>query len=433
MKRTIFFLIFIFALTSWFSCNMGSTSGTMTFQVVPTRYLDELVLDGTVEAVNSISLSCPEIYDVSVYSIVDEGVMVKKGDTVCVLESKMMVDQYENALKNLERIQAEFKKSQADLDLSFALMEAQVKNNEAQTAISDLDSLQLRYSSEAQRKITELQLKIARIEKNKLQKKLNSLKIINASELRKLNLRIKQSENQVEMMSQRMKLLIIIAPQDGLALRGYSPMGTGKLKEGDVVYEGMPLVEIPDLTRMRVKIVADESSYKRIQVGQKVHYTFDAMPGNIASGTISMKTPVGNPINRNSKVKFFDIIASIDSSQTLPGPGLSANCRVVVQEFNDTLVVPNVTVFEEDTIKVVYVKLKTGFERREIALGPASSSNSIITAGLDSGEFLAMVKPSNNLIKKEKLFSFEERNRWKPTNGNKKDSMSIQHNIETTK
>ncbi len=137
MKRKIFYLVFILAFTSWFSCNMDSTSGTLTYRVVTSRYLDEIILIGTVEAVNSISLSCPEIYDVSVYSIVDDGVMVKKGDTVCVLESKMMVDQYENALKNLERMQAEFKKSQADLDLSFVLMEAQVKNNEAQTAISN--------------------------------------------------------------------------------------------------------------------------------------------------------------------------------------------------------------------------------------------------------------------------------------------------------
>ncbi len=291
----------------------------------------------------------------------------------------------------------------------------------------------MRYSSEAQRKITELQLKIARIEKNKLQKKLESLKIINASELRKLNLRIKQSENMVEMMNQRMKLLTIVAPQDGLALRGYSPMGTGKLKEGDVVYEGMPLVEIPDLTQMRVKIIADESSYKRIQPGQKVQYTFDAIPGNFASGTISMKTPVGNPVSRNSKVKMFDIIASIDTCQTIPGPGLSANCRVRLLELGDTLVVPNVTIFEEDTIKVVYVKLKSGYERREIAPGPASSSNSVISAGLKQGEDLAMVKPANHLIKKETLFSFEERTHWKPANGNKKDSMSIQHNIETTR
>lgn len=415
-------IILLLNLLFFFSCRRENQNQYLTYNVVKSDFVEDIMLDGTVEAVNSRNVVCPEVWDVTISFIVEDGTFVREGDTVVILENKQMLDQYERLQNNLERNLAEYNKSQADLALNYALLEAQVKNNEAQTAISNLSETQLQFASEVQRKITEKELQIAKIEKEKLKRKLSSLKRINEAELRKFGLRIKQSENQIAYMKTNLDKLVLTAPQDGLALRMQAPMGNGKFKEGDNAYPGMPIVEIPDLSLMRVKIQANETAYKRMNVGLPVEYTFDGMPGNKAYGKITMKSVVGNPISRNSKIRVFDILASVDSCHTLPGAGLSANCRVVINHLPDQFVVPNIALYDEDSVRVVYVKASKGFERREVNVGMQSAKSSVVAAGLYGGEALALIKPKSKLIKGETMLQ--------PTNPeetkNKADTMPDQ-------
>ena len=157
----------------------------------------------------------------------------------------------------------------------------------------------------------------------------------------------------------------------------------------------MPVLNIPDLSEMKVTFKASEINYKRISVDNKVEMTFDAMPGNKAYGKIRMKAPVGQPIARGSKVKMFEIEASIDSFDVIPEPGLSAQCKIFLQEVNDTIVVPQISIFEEDSLSVVYAKTNKSFERREIEIAEKSQKYAVVKAGLNGDECVSLIKPHN--------------------------------------
>lgn len=382
------------------ACNTHKNDSALTYMAATSTFSESLLTEGTVEAVNSRTLVCPKSDEYNIKFLIEDGSLVKAGDTVCILENKQLVDRYENAIKNLELSKAEYKKIQADLALNLALLEAQVKNNEAQTSITNLDSAQLQYASPTQKKITELELKIAHIQKEKFEHKLSAVKRINQFEVKKAELRIRQNENNVKRLEDQLSELVLLAPIDGLAMRSISWVSGNKVMEGETAYFPMPLIDIPDLSFMRLAFSVSETEYKRIKIGQKVEYTFDAMPGNTAQGSITFRSSVGRELSRNSKVKLFDIQASIDTAAVLPGAGLSAHARIIITQIPDTIVVPTVAIFDEDSTKVVFVKHGNRYNKQEIITAESSQKQTIVAAGLQPGDVLALAYPKASQVGK---------------------------------
>jgi len=387
-------LMLVLLILLEFSCRRPVVNPTAMVQLAIQTYSDELMVEGTVDAVNSTSLNCPQRIDGTIIYMVKDGTHVMKGDTVCILENREINNIHETILSKVENTRANYNKSKADLDMNYALLEAQLSSIDAQTSISNLDSFQMNYVSPVQKRIKELELKIAAIEKAKYERKLKFLKRINESELKKIQLQIKQDENQADRIKNMLDQMVMTTSLNGIALRANSRINPeNKLQEGDQVWDGIPLVSIPDLSLMKVNILASETDFKRITVTDSVIYTFDAMPGNMAWGKVLQIAPMGRPMSRNSKIKVFDITASVDSFKVLPGPGLSAMCRIIMKQIPDTIVVPQLAIFDEDSIKVVYVSKGKKFIRQEVLSGISSPKEAVIIAGLTGTETLSFLKP----------------------------------------
>jgi len=398
--RTIFVLnsnsLLTYLLLFFFiSCTSDKDKDIPTFTVAHTNFENSLTVAGFVEPVKTSTATCPPNVQGTITYLVEDGTYVHEGDTVCKIEVQELQTEYEDQLIELENAKAGLSKTKASLDMQYAILEAQVENNNANTKIAQLDSLQLIYSPPNIRKIKELQLKKAAIQKQQYDNKLKALDIINQSEIRRWELRINRITNRLRTLKERLDALNVKAPKSGLAIIAPNYATDLKNQVGDVVWSNMLLVSIPEISQMKIRMRASETDYKYINVNDSVVYSFDAMPGNKARGKIQMKSPIGSPYRRGSKVKLFDIEASIDSAITMPAPGYTVNCRIIMQAIKDTLVVPQVAVFDEDSLKVVYVKNKNGFEMRQVQTGLSSSKEVIITSGLKENEAVALTKPNS--------------------------------------
>lgn len=398
--RILFFTLLTLVVSA---CGNRGDSQSFSTKVERGNFQEWLSLEGSVEAVNATSINCPRVFDAVVLYIAEDGSFIQAGDTVCILESNRLKEQYERSLTNLEIFEAEYNKGVADLDLSMTLLEAQVRNNEAQTQISNLDSLQLEYSSPSQRKITELQLKRSRIEKRKLESKLKYLRIINQTELRKMQIYINQMKSQVSSLEKELQSLVMLAPKAGLVLLGESTSTDGRLQVGEEIYPNALIASIPEMDQMQVRIQAKEAEVKRLELGQRVDFTFDGMPDSRAQGLIRMIAPVGTPMRGNQSIKLYDVVASIDTASTLPKPGLSAMAQVYLQLEPDTVFVPQLAIFIEDSSRFVYVREGNGYIRQEVQLGLQSSKQAIISGGLKGSETISLIKPKNAAVKETRF------------------------------
>lgn len=403
LKHLLSSTLIIFTLLLISSCVFNEDKELPVLLVSNTNFEDVLSIEGYVEPVYSTTMACPRNIEGTVTYIVEDGTYVEEGQIVCQIEVQELQTRYDQLVIDLENAEANLSKTTADLDMQYALLDAQVQNNDAETQIAQLDSLQLIYAPPNQRKIKELELEKVIIEKEKYAKKINALKIIQQSEVKKLELNIQRLSNRAKTTKDQIDQLTLRAPKKGLAVRGYHYVTQEKIQVGDIVWSNMPLLTLPQLDEMKVKILASERDFKYINVNDSVYYTFDAMPENKAWGKIIKKAPVGKPIKKDSKVKHFEIEASIDSTTFNPDIGISANCHIIMKQVKDTIVIPQISIFDEDSIKVVYVKIKKGYEMRQVLAGVSSPKEVVITSGLRANEFVALTKPASSDIEKKTL------------------------------
>ncbi len=383
------------------SCGDSKDDKNLLMTVKTTDFEDVLTVDGTVQTVRSYSISYLEDADSKIVYLVESGTMVDSGQVVCVLESNSLMEDYDDVLTQIESNEAALNKTKADLALQFALLEAQVKNSDAQSALASLDSLQLLYASPRQKRLKELELERNAIEKKKLKQKLAALETINQSQLRKQELQLERLYVRLQTAKEKLERLTLVSPIAGLANRSLSWLTDETLQVGDQAYSGMPLITIPDLNQVKVSILASESQYKRIHVGDSVAFRFDAMSGNVAWGKIASVAPVGRPISRTNAVKVFEVEASVDHVDRVPKPGLSASCRIFMKRIPNVITIPQVAIYDVDSIKVVYVKHGKTFEERQVLLGESSPEQVVIVKGLTENEKLSLLKPSSSKVKKQ--------------------------------
>jgi HlyD family secretion protein len=93
-----------------------------------------------------------------------------------------------------------------------------------------------------------------------------------------------------------------------------------------------------DLTKMQVDTNVSESDIGGIKQGDKVSFTVDAFPKRQFDGTV---TQVRQAPQTVQNVVTFDVVASADNRDLVLMPGMTASARIIVDQRNDVLRVPN--------------------------------------------------------------------------------------------
>ena len=266
----------------------------ITVRIEKKNFIDVVTVPGTLEAIHTRSYGVPGIWsDCTIQYLIPEGTHVTAGDTLCILQCLEIENNYLKAIIELENARAEYNKSAADLKLQYLLLEAQVKTIDASTEITRLDSVQMKFTSPANKEIIRLELEKAELEKNITLKKLEFLKQINESELQKMKLKIEQQENKVNQAKSKLDKITLTSDLEGIVVYQKLLTSKKKVREGDVVWGLLPIIEIPDLSAMQVKLEVGEADYKRLVNDQTMEIIVDAFPDIKLSG----KMPRVSPLN----------------------------------------------------------------------------------------------------------------------------------------
>ena len=407
MKRFIFLVLtWILIITA---CHRR-TSPILTYGLKHSDYIETIESEGTVEAVNNNVVVTPRVWSgLQVARLSKEGAFVRKGDTVCVLDAPELMNTFEQFKTELEKIEGAKDSLEANQAMQLSMLEAQVETNQAQMEISVLDSIQLKFAPEVKQKLLTLEMEKVKIEKMKLGKKLAAQKKISSSEISQIGSRIAMQKNQIQMFQSQINSLYIIAPSDGFVMRaempsfqinGGSTIG-GKIEEGSKVFYTMPLLQIPDISKMQISVEVPEADYKRINNDQKVEIKIESGSNLETTGKIIRKSLATKNRDEKSQIKFYEVIISVDSCDSMMKPGLSALCRIIVDEVKDTIVVPSAAIFARDSTKIVYVAKDKKFIPVQIETGVSNSSESIVSKGLKGNEIIALIEPPYFLISHE--------------------------------
>lgn len=184
-----------------------------------------------------------------------------------------------------------------------------------------------------------------------------------------------------------LNLAKLIAPFDGTVTQA-SPV------VGDQISPGMVGFRIDDLTSLLVDVQVSEVDINHVAFGQDATLAFDAILGKTYNGRVIEVGQAGDTVQG---VVSFTVTVELTDADEQVKPGMTAAVNVIVEEVQNSLLIPNRAVRLVDGERVVYVLKNNVPERVKITLGASSDTMSVLTGGdLQEGDLIILNPPSFN-------------------------------------
>jgi HlyD family secretion protein len=211
--------------------------------------------------------------------------------------------------------------------------------------------------------------------------------------------RLKVQKDQLKERQEELENMTLKAPCPGIVVYGnpQEPWYRERVKVGNQVYGGYPLVTVPDLRVMQVRLQIHEADISKLKLAQKATVTTDSYPGVKLAGEVTKIASVANSNEDwggSSEVKKFAVEITINTDQLQLRPGISAKVEIHIDTREKVLFVPLQSVFAEDGAHWVHVQVgEAPAQRREIKIGAANDNYMEVLEGLQEGDRVLLYNP----------------------------------------
>ncbi len=396
MTKSILFLVLIILI----SCKGKKTTDV---QVIPVRrgiFMEELTEQGSVRAVNSISVTAPTISyrygALKLARIVEDGAEVKKGDTIMIFDPSEIKRAIIQAEQQLEIAKGEYEKLKSTQQSEIEDLEADFELARISQEISKINFETSTYEPEATKKEIGLKLETATIALERAKEQIDNKKVIHKEDRVQKSLTINQLTSTLADANSSMNSLYVVSPANGIAIKEQNWSTQQKWAVGDQPFSGSKLIELPDLSEMRAEVKVNEVDISKVLPGQKVEIRPDAYSDSVLTGKVESVANLAQNLDYKSKIKIFPVQIRIDGRSKTLLPGLTVSCRILVSEIPDVLFIPLESLFSEQGVDYVYLKSGSGFKRRDIKTGAVNTDFAVITEGLNENDLVALSNPFLN-------------------------------------
>lgn len=394
-NRVLFILIITMV-----SCRGENSPSVQVTEVRSGTFMEELTEQGSVQSVNSISITAPTISyrygSLKIARIVEDGAEVEKGDTVIIFDPSEIKRAIVQAEQQLEIAKAEYEKLKSTQQSEIEDLEADLELARISQAISSINFETSTYEPEATKKEIKLRLESAGIALNRAMEQIENKKVIHKEDLLQKSLTINQLTATLKDANSSMNSLFVVSPANGIAIKEPNWSTGQKWADGDQPYSGSKLIELPDLSSMMAEVKVNEVDISKVMNGQRVEIRPDAYSDSAFTGKVETIANLAQNLDNKTKIKIFPVQIGIEGQSNTLLPGLTVSCRIIVNEVPDVLFIPLEALFNEQGMDYVYVKSGSGFKRRNIITGAINADYAIVTEGLDRKDLVALSNPFLN-------------------------------------
>ncbi len=212
-----------------------------------------------------------------------------------------------------------------------------------------------------------------------------------------LMLERQQANTKISQIQKGLASLKLLAPSTGVVV--YNDMGYYwggfSLMPGRVVWIGMTLFNLVDPESMEAKCYVLEKDAGELRPGQPATITLDPFPGLRYSGKVKQIDNLARPLDRDSPVKYFQTIISLDKVDSrFMRPGIKVKARIAAGQLQSVLVIPRSALAKKGESTVAFVRTGTKqFEPAPITLGQGDLVQVVVSFGLRPGQVLALNPP----------------------------------------
>ena len=333
-----------------------------------------LTYTGTTRPIQQVALRAQvsgEVIDLTV----DIGDAVSNGDIVAQLDGDLQVAILNQSLALLSSAQAEMAQAEVSIaDIQSAVNQAQATLDRAEADIARQQVLAEQGAiSQQELEGTELEVVSAQQTLLSAQARLD----VQRQAARAAADRISAQEAVVMQNRQQLSDAELRSPLTGVVL-------TRQVDVGDFVESGATVLELGDLSQLKVTVQVSELDLERIEVGQPAQVQLDAFPneGTIA-GQIERISPVADETSR-----LVPVQVTIPNVNRRIGSGLLARVQFSSEQDSRVIVPDSALDVGEDTNTVFVIEGEDEVKAiaRPVKIGERRQDGVEILSGLDPGE-----------------------------------------------
>lgn len=372
-----------------------------TAAVVRGEFVDYSQLRGEVEAEKSVVLSAPSnVGDLQIIQLAKNGSAVKKGDVVVQFDPTDLRTRLQQSQTDLKQAEAQIEQTRAQGRLKQEQDTTDVAKSKFDVERARLDASKQEILSAIDGEKSKLALADAEQKQKQLEQQLKSDGIGSDADVNSRKLRRDKAKGDVARREKYMQNMRLIAPVEGMVtlrqnFRAGAPFGASpEWRVGDRAWSGAAILELPDLSTLRVNAQVDETERGRLKLGQTVSIRVDAVPDREFKGTVIEISPLTKPdFSTFPPTKNFSMLVKLQASDARLRPGMSASLRVAVDRLPDALMLPAEAIFQKSGRSVAYVLHGANYEERTVTITRRGSGQVVVKDGVSAGEKVATRDP----------------------------------------
>lgn len=161
---------------------------------------------------------------------------------------------------------------------------------------------------------------------------------------------------------------------------------------------------IYDRSELTFDMSIDEKDISKIQVGQKVEITADALDSQSFTGVVDKVNINGTTVNGNTS---YPVTIKVDGAPEELYPGMNVSAKIIVEEAGSVLTLPVEAVERGDTVLVALpgcldengvISDLSATEERQVTLGRNDDNYIEIVDGLEEGDIVLALSPQGSSI-----------------------------------
>lgn len=367
-----------------------------TATIVRRDFVRSVRLSGTVEAIQSTTISAPRLSGPSANSLVitrlvRAGSIVKPGDLIVEFDRQQQVTTALDRRAELRDLEQQILKREAQERAAAAKDESEIALAESARSRAELEMVKNDMIPRINAEKNKNALEQARATVAQLKATFELKRKAAEADLRILEIRRDRAGNAMRMAETNAERMAIQAPIGGMAVLKtiWKSNNMAEVQEGEEVRTGVPVVDIVNPSVMRVRARVNQADINDLQVGQAVRVGLDAYPELTFAGRVAQISPLGVTSTLSPKVRHFIVLIDVEGSHPNLMPDLTASLDVELGRTPAALVVPRDALRTDGDRTMVRVQRGSGFEDRAVTIGPVSAHEAVVASGLDEGAVVA--------------------------------------------
>lgn len=331
------------------------------------------------------------LWNMKILNLTQDGKNVKKGEFIIQLDASQVMSGMREEEQKLEKEMADLNNAKIDSAVTLTNMREEIKNAMLDLEYNKIDLEQSVFESEAYQRKAQMTYQRA---ENNIEKKRRDYLLEQNRRKRRVYWsaeHVKECEQKIEKYKEAMKAARITAPEDGIVIFGKSWDGKKYSKDDNVsTYEfAPPIASLPDMSSVISEIYVKEIDIAKIEVGDSVRVTFDALEGVMIKGSIKSIARVGES-HKDFDMKVFKVIIHLDKTNEGLKPAMTSNNDIILANSDNVISVPLNTVFKENGSKYVYLKTSDSIRKQEIKTGFENEQYVLVEEGLNEGDLVVL-------------------------------------------